>query len=516
MKNFDTPINVFDTFWQKRPALLYGLAFLFGTALSIAWHWTIIFPIAILLGPITVPSTYKLPLARKLWIACAILAIGFLYTQHTLITPKSNSPISGRGTFSISSIGQSTNYFNSGWIYRGHLKDFYSKSTNKLLAKNIPCVILPSTKGKKSRPTANTNYMVEGTLKPGGQSYFLTSSKPWIPIPHTFSFAEYRHHAKKSTCKYIDHHIPRRRCANFLKGIATGEFSDKEMKYEFSRFGLQHIMAISGFHFAIVAAFFSLFLKTLIPRKKAAMALIFILCSYFLFLGSSPSIMRAWMMIVIVMGGSLLERRGNGLNSLGAAIFIILLVDPNMIHHIGFQFSTLITASILLSFSLFDTLMQQAFPRRNLHEVIEMNTLNQHGYCMITYFRKAFALTLSVNIVSLPASLYYFHKFPWMGLIYNWFFPFMVSISIMLLITGFLFYFLPPLAGLVHLINDKYTHFMLNFAYHLPPTFDIYLRTKAVSLEILIPLLTAIFVLAIFGNNYLEYRQLEKRDFAFI
>ncbi|MEC7839431.1 MAG: ComEC/Rec2 family competence protein [Chlamydiota bacterium] len=513
---YDIIPDSLNRFWRQNPALLYGLAFLLGTAIALyPGKWILIFPFLALFFPLLLKRSWSHPLANRLLLGLLTVFLSFLYVQTTVTIPPKNEI--GSGVFSISSIERSDNFYSSKWIYKGKIKQFIRESDNKIAAKNIPCIAIPPA--KSIRPPADCNYHIKGTLKPsssGGYNCYLTTKERWIPQPNTFSFAEYRFQAKKALGNYITDQIPSKRCAMFLNGIATGEFSDKEMKYEFSRFGLQHIMAISGFHFAIVAGFFSLFLRQFMSRKRAAVSLIFILCSYFLFLGSSASIMRAWLMILVVVGGYLLERRGSALNSLGLAIAVVLFIDPLMIKHIGFQYSMMITASILLNFELFDLCIQRFFPKRNLSEVIEMSLTDQHAYCLITFFRKALALTLAVNIVAMPLSLYHFHKFPLMSLVYNWFFPFMVSISIVLLIMGLLFSFIPLLAGIFHLVNDKFTNFMLNFAYNLPCSFDYYIRTHEISDNGIIVMLVALFFCSVVGREYLRFTRNQERDFAFI
>jgi len=101
--------------------------------------------------------------------------------------------------------------------------------------------------------------------------------------------------------------IPSARSASFLKGISTGDFEDHMMVMELGRFGLQHIMAISGFHFSLVALIISTLFAGFLPRKMASSTVIFLLSCYFLFLGCSPSILRAWVMIFVVLLGTICD-----------------------------------------------------------------------------------------------------------------------------------------------------------------------------------------------------------------
>ena len=146
--------------------------------------------------------------------------------------------------------------------------------------------------------------------------------------------------------------------------------------------------------------------------------------------------MRAWLTILVAMCGYLLNKRGSALNSLGIAMLVVLAYDPILCNHIGFQLSFLATAAILMLFNGIDHSLKYTFFKRPLSEVIQMNGLNQHGYLLLNYCRQGIALSLAVNLATLPLLLFYFHKFSLMSLIYNLFFPFLVSLSMVMLILG--------------------------------------------------------------------------------
>lgn len=499
-------------FWEENPCLLYGVIFLLADALILNFNHILFFPLSILFLPLLFFKSSSKALIQKILLSIALLLMSLLYFYFFTILPSSDYPVEGRGIFTIQSIQECPHSYGNRWIYKGTLLRFKNKKDIDI-AKNIPCILL-SKNTKENRPLANCNYLIEGQLSKNrdSHSYFLKSHGDWTPIPNTYSFSELRFNIKKQICSYIDHFIQNKRSAIFLKGICTGEFNDVEMKYEFSRFGLQHIMAISGFHFSIIAGFFNFLLSFFFSRKYTAALLIFIMCTYFLFLGPNPSVMRAWVMVFIVILGTFMEQRSKALNSLGISIFIILIYDPFLIKHIGFQFSVGVTAAILSLYQIIDLQIQFIFPKKKLYQAIEMNLIDKHGYCIIAWIRKAISLSLSVNLVALPMTLFYFNKFPLLGLIYNWFFPFLVSVSIILLIFGLLFFMISPIAALIHSINSSYTFFILNFAYNLPKKLDIYIRLQNLRFEFLIILLTFLFFWSIFFRN----SQKEQKDFALI
>lgn len=509
-------LETFHQFWRRHPALLYGLSFAFGVSSAMGSHWMLVLPVSTLF----LPLFFKPPIALRYRLALAICvaAIAFVYTTSTLIIPTGDHPVQGKAVVAFTTLTKQQKFSREIWEYRGTIKTFQKNDTKTIIAKNLPCIITLSIKKGAYRPLANCNYLIEGSLiPPRGYYARLTNIKGnWNPLPKTFSLAEHRHKAKQIVSKVIRENVPDKRVYEFLKGIATGDFHDQELQFEFSRFGLQHIMAISGFHFAIVAGFFVFFIRLFAPRKIAALILVFLMCSYFVFLGPSPSIMRAWMMILVVIGGCFSERHSNGLNSLGVAVMAILVMDPTMINHVGFQFSALITGGILLCYPSFDFFLQKVFTKRPLYEVIDMPMRDQHGYCILVVMRKVLALSLTVNCISAPLAIYYFEKFPLLGLVYNWFFPFMVSLSIALLIMALLFCWVPPLAACIHNVNTKYTSYMLDVVYNMPTNLDVYVRYHGLSASIIIALVSIIFIAAIFIRVIVEKSCQEKKDFAFI
>jgi competence protein ComEC len=305
--------------------------------------------------------------------------------------------------------------------------------------------------------------------------------------------------------------------ATFLAGIATGNFDDRRMQFEFSRFGLQHIMAISGFHFAIIACILGCLLRLVVPHKIAIISLIFLVSSYFVILGPTPSVMRAWLTILVALSGYLISKRGSALNSLGVAMLIVLAYDPHLCCHIGFQLSFLATAAILMLFNGIDQGLKYVFFQRPLSEVITMNRLNQHGYLILSCCRQGIALSLAVNLTTLPLLLYYFHKFSLMSLVYNLFFPFLVSLSMVMLILGLVGSIVfSPLGQIIHHINDFYTGFMLDYIYNMPRTLDRFLTVETVPLYAVILGLCLAFYLGVWMHHLTEKQKESQLDLAYL
>ena len=331
-----------------------------------------------------------------------------------------------------------------------------------------------------------------------GRYLFLPSkSKEWLPAQSENSLLEWRFNAKQTVKRFIRNKIPNETSAQFLAGLTTGDFENSLMVYELSRFGLQHIMAISGFHFSIIAGTLGSIFTLIFQNRVGHIFLILVLTAYFIFLGPSPSIIRAWISILIMSGSIFLEKKSSSMNSLGIGLMAALIINPEFAWHMGFQFSFAITAAILLLYPTLDHKLQLFFPSRRLEQTQTMNLIQQHGYIALMLLRQALALTLTVNLVALPLSLFYFQKFPALGIIYNLFFPWMVSLSIVLLLLGLPLDLLGSMNNWVHALNGQWTQFVLDYTYGLSTHYDLYIHI-GLSIGPLLLFLALILIMGIY------------------
>lgn len=419
--------------------------------------------------------------------------------------------IKGVAKVHLHAVSRKTNTFGKNWHYNAKVEHFIPEDSVYPTLRSIPVTIrIPDHKGSH-RPLANSSYEIHGKLsKTKNGNYFLQPEKklPWLPLSDSWSPVELRFNLKQTVNQYIKLRFQSESTGSFLAGIATGEFENRLLSFEFSRFGLQHIMAISGFHFAIVAGILSFCLSAFMPKKISLTLLIVFMTMYFIFLGSAPSIVRAWVSCILVFAALLFERTPLGLNSLGVGLLVVLIIDPALAYHIGFQFSFLVTASILLFYAPLDYYLQKVLHKRRLSVVIEMNSLNQYGFIILALFRQALALMLAVNLAAVPLTLYFFNKFPLLSIIYNFFIPWMVSIAMLLLIGGLIFDLINShIGGIFHLMNEYFTEFMLDYTYYLPRSVDIKVHL-AIHKEWLLMFLGIYFLIGI----YLRYDLKNKRE----
>ena len=148
--------------------------------------------------------------------------------------------------------------------------------------------------------------------------------------------------------------FPHEGTAPLVNALLTGDRSslDDSVMNSFRNSGASHILALSGLHLGIIYGILlkvtSIFGKH--PTVKAARSLIIIsLCGiYTLATGASPSLVRAFLFILVNETARLTHRSNNPLRVYCAALFIQTAIDPQVISSTGFQLSYLAMAGIFL------------------------------------------------------------------------------------------------------------------------------------------------------------------------
>ncbi len=474
-------------FWLCHPALFYGIAFLLGLFCHLEGSIWLIIPCLCLWIPFAIIAVYKkkYDVLKHLVLNLLIFFTAWIYAAaHVTFPNLPQQGVVGEAHLSIKNISLQSSLFGERWLYRCEIEQFFPDNASQSFVSSLPClVILPAAQVQRHpRPLANQEYWVSGKLMQTTKGVYLFkvyAKTAWTAIPDSRSWAETRYQWKKKVSEWIELQFSHPLSGSFLAGLVTGEFDDYWMRQQFARFGLQHLLAISGFHFAIIAGFLSFVLRLFLSHRTRIFGLLFCLGAYCFFLGPQASILRAWLMCSLTLLGGLLEKQTTALNSLGLALLGILGYNPILCQQLGFQLSFATTAAILLFYSPAQAWLYDLFPKRQLSEVMQMNSWSQHGYCVLAFLRQGLALTLAVNAFALPLTLYYFQQFSWMSLLYNLFYPLLASASLCLFLVGALLSFVPFVPNVLYRLNDFYTFFILQMTYQIPSEMDAYLKVDA-------------------------------------
>lgn len=446
-------------FWKENPALLASLSILIGSSAPLFFDhfiWPILFAAYLFFCQSS---------ANILLLLCSII-YGFM--QHLPIPEKEVS-----GIFKPYALLPHTTPFQKELQYKGILND------------RIPCTIYYRA-NKEPRPKANKKYFVKGELQQRGSFDFVLKTTDWEEHSDNWSFAELRYTTKEKFKEYLSSKLSSR-VAIFLKSLTTGDVEDRSIRYEFGRVGLQHILAISGFHFGILIAFLTFFLRIFLNKTWRIFALFLMTTMYYIFVGPSPAVERSYITALFYLIGLWANLQTSGLNLLGGALGIEIIFNPYISSNLGFQLSFLSCFAILMFYSPIEKLMRNLFNKRNWSQVQKLRLLAQHGYLAGSFFRKAISLNLAVNLVLLPIILFHFQQFPILGLLYNIFFPFCIGGSLFLLLSALVFQILfPPLANLLFWITDYWTDFLLSLVFNPPLAIDFSLRVSSIPLNMIV------------------------------
>lgn len=139
--------------------------------------------------------------------------------------------------------------------------------------------------------------------------------------------------------------------SSFLGGLLWGAKKGlpQEILDNFSRTGVTHIIAVSGYNITIIATMLNgLFISFGLGRKKSFWLIVLAVTFFIIITGFPASIIRAGIMGVIILMSQTLGRASKIKNTLAITCLIMLLFNPKvLIWDAGFQLSFLATIGLV-------------------------------------------------------------------------------------------------------------------------------------------------------------------------
>jgi len=140
--------------------------------------------------------------------------------------------------------------------------------------------------------------------------------------------------------------------ASVLAGMVIGERSEipPQTYADFQNTGVFHVFAINGLHVGLLTAVVVIALRFMrVSRRWCGLVAVPLLALYVFATGARPGAVRALVMVSVWLGGWMLVRPADSLNSLAAAALLILGWDPSQLFDGGFVLSfTVVTAIVVL------------------------------------------------------------------------------------------------------------------------------------------------------------------------
>ena len=214
--------------------------------------------------------------------------------------------------------------------------------------------------------------------------------------------------------------------SDLLSGILLGrdEGMSSSLNEAFRRTGTTHIIAISGFNIAILAGLFSSIFTRLLGKKWGALVAILAIASYTILVGGDAAVVRAAIMGGVGVFGGMFGRRQNGLNSLGLAALLMMLINPDLPWDVGFQLSAAATLGLIL--------YAQPLEEHCLR-VLERWLSEEQAQKWIGLLSEILLFTIAAQIMTLPLIVYHFRGVSWLMMLAN---PLILPVQSLVMILG--------------------------------------------------------------------------------
>ncbi len=251
--------------------------------------------------------------------------------------------------------------------------------------------------------------------------------------------------------KQIDeliHKLHNNQTAGLLRGLLLADRTeiDYETKQNFVNSGVIHILAVSGLHVGYILLFFLVVFGRFNIYTRSFLTILGLVC-FMIITGIPASVFRATLMSVILIIAFLSGRSTNLLNSIALSAVIILLFRPNEIFNPGFQLSY----SAVLSIALIYPIIQKM--------ILQTSITNKFVKNILLFA----AVSLSVQIGTLPFTLAYFNKLSVISLFANLIViplaGIIVGLAIITLLIGSL---LPSIVIYFAIVNNVITALMMD------------------------------------------------------
>lgn len=189
--------------------------------------------------------------------------------------------------------------------------------------------------------------------------------------------------------------------APLAKALLTGDRSalPEEIVSIFRKSGAAHVLALSGLHLGMI---YLILMKLTLPlglfrkaRGARSIFIIFICGLYVKATGASPSLVRAFIFILLNETAKILERKTQPKNLLAAAATIQLAMKPSSIASISFQLSY----SAILGIFLIFPILRGFYPSTGKKSPLR-------------WMWESASLSISCQVFTSPLAWHYFKSFP--------------------------------------------------------------------------------------------------------
>ena len=301
-----------------------------------------------------------------------------------------------------------------------------------------------------------------------------------------------------------------KREANLLIGLLLGDDDniDDDIEESFKISSLSHILAVSGMQVTYIITAMYFISNNLLGKRKTKIVIIIILIFYTILTGFSPSIVRASIMGILIMGAGLFYRKNDIWNSIAISLLLMLIYNPFLITNVGLQLSYLGTIGIIL--------LNKTFLRIFNKIRFEKYILNRKIINIVSKIIEILTVTISASVVVFPIMLYNFNLFGTYFLITNLLASIIIGpitiFGTVIVIISFVFLKIGKLLSIILEISLNTLVFVSNFS--KLPFSKIYITTPKISMIIFYYVIIIFFnyIYKIYNNRNLSLTQIRFRN----
>lgn len=340
---------------MNRPLIWFSAAFAVGTAFALFSFSLPLLAAAVILA-VAVVIGWRFSWIRLMCVLTAGLVCGLSYTNayHAYITEPISAVDGTPATITCTAVDYAVQYDDEQRVeVRVQGVDVHCPRNFRTL------VYLPLTE-KEIEPGDNITASVEFYLPKATEgfdraSYYrsegysvLASAAKGIPVfvnspehrPLTYYPKKFAH-----TLQQVFSQHGTEKQAAFWKALTIGNRSDLTIRDtdHLRRAGLSHVIALSGLHVGFLVSM----LLFLFGKKWGTLLGIPTLFVFYLMVGWSSSVIRACLMYSMIMLAFWMRKQNDSLNSLAAALLIILVIRPDSLTSVSLQLSFASTLGIL-------------------------------------------------------------------------------------------------------------------------------------------------------------------------
>jgi len=258
-------------------------------------------------------------------------------------------------------------------------------------------------KGTLSKIKKNRNahtFDFQSHMKNKGIEYYLYTQEFERTGGFERSIKRLFHIVQIHCLEILDRYIDNRDAFAIASAMVLGykENLTVELEETYRQTGAAHIIAVSGLHVDIVGILLFLLIGKFYRFHVyvyiiSCVVMIGLLCSYSLIVGNSPSVVRAVCMYSLLFISKMIGKGYSIWNILSVTALTMLIIKPPLLFDIGFQFSFLAVASIVIFFPL-------------------LQKINILTYKPISFLFDVLLVSFAVQVLIGPLSIYYFNYFP--------------------------------------------------------------------------------------------------------